>query len=156
MGLPGRIRDELSGLGTIIDTAFKAVSDLPINAFKWGQELVQALVRATRNRLADIDNVIRDIIKKINPLNWDIPGPLSPFLLAFQHAGQLIVGKLAEGIEDQKRDLEDKIAMLKRQLSRISDPNVRAAIIAEWKATIEELNNLLAGIKPPAGEGEGP
>jgi len=163
MGLPGRIRDELSGLGTIIDTAFKAVSDLPINAFKWGQELVQALVRGIRNRLGDIDNVIRDIIKKINPLNWDLPGPLSPFLLAFQHAGQLIVGKLAEGIEDQKKALEEKIRMLQQQLSRISDPNVRAAIIAEWKATVAELNFILAGINPPAsgggdgdGDGKGP
>lgn len=91
----------ISGLPGLVQGALLSVVLAIMNLFdefrRVGEKVIDYLIRGIKDGIGKIGSVIKDIIDKINPLNWDIPFG-SPFLSAFEHAGQRAVKSLQRGL----------------------------------------------------------
>lgn len=94
-GLPGLIADVL---GRARDTVLAWVD----NFEAFGLRLVRSFADGISKGIGAIGDVIKRIIDKLNPANWDIPF-LSPFFQAFRHAGEKAVDELGRGLDKLPR-----------------------------------------------------
>ena len=77
----------------IFDAIWEGLGDL----WQLGSDAITWILRGLQDNAGKIGSWAKDAL---DPRNWDIPG-LSPFLPAYQHAGQIAGGNLIEGMKLQ-------------------------------------------------------
>ena len=119
-----------------VEDVLNFMKGLPERMYKTIKDAMQKVVDAIRDKYEEIKSAISGVIDRINPLNWDIPG-LSPFLTAFEHAGELASSQFYEGLQRQAR----KVSMAAPTL-QVTVPRGFAGTGGESRAVVQELKGL--------------
>lgn len=80
-----------------IENIIDFMKTLPEKVYNTVRDAAKRVIDAIKDAYAMIEDAVSGVIDRLNPLNWDIPG-LSPFLTAFEHAGQAGMESLFKGL----------------------------------------------------------